>query len=164
MTHSRFFLLSLALCAPLAGCGDDSSELPGTPDAASTGTPDAATIEPDAPPAVADAAPAEPDAPPVLPDGGPVAPPAPIIVSISPTGHDRFYGVAFGAHDEIFATGQVAVSTDTNADFAFVLAKLTPEGVLDPSFGSGGLAVKNVAIGAAGELARGIVVQSTGKI
>jgi uncharacterized delta-60 repeat protein len=157
MTHSRFFLLSLVLSAPLAGCGDDSSALPASADAAITpGTPDAT------PPA--DAPPEAPDAPPAAPDAGPVAPPAPIIVPISTTGHDRFFGVAFGAHDEIYATGQVAVSTDTNADFAFLVAKLTPEGALDPSFGTNGLAVKNVAVGAAGELARGIVVQSTGKI
>jgi uncharacterized delta-60 repeat protein len=163
MTFPRPSFCSLVLGAPLwlglslAACSDDDpADLPGTPDAATALPPDAAS------PLPADAAPATPDADvPAPPDAGP---PAPIVLPLSATGHDRFYGVAFGAHDEIYATGHMAVSTDSNADFAFLLAKLTPTGSLDPGFGAGGVAVKNVATGAAGELARGIVVQSTGKI
>lgn len=86
------------------------------------------------------------------------------IVPISATGHDRFYGVAYDAQGNLYATGQVADSTATNADYSTVVAKFKPTGELDQSFGSGGLAVRNVAVGTTGELLRSIVVQSTGKI
>ena len=45
-----------------------------------------------------------------------------------------------------------------------MIAKLTPAGALDTSFGSGGVIVRNAANGTNGELFRNIVVQSTGKI
>lgn len=86
------------------------------------------------------------------------------IAAVSATGPDRFYGVAYGADGSIFTTGQVAPSTDSAADFALVVAKFTPAGALDPTFGDGGYAVRNVAPGTNGELFRGIVVQSTGKV
>ena len=46
-----------------------------------------------------------------------------------------------------------------------LVAKFTPSGELDTSFGNGGVAVKNVAVGGTSrEIARGIVVQSNGKV
>ncbi len=45
-----------------------------------------------------------------------------------------------------------------------MIAKFTPAGALDTSFGSGGVIVRNAANGTNGELFRNIVVQSTGKI
>jgi uncharacterized delta-60 repeat protein len=90
--------------------------------------------------------------------------PQPQIVGISATGHDRFYGVAHDATGNIFATGQVADSTASTADYATVLAKFLPSGAKDPGFGTGGVVTYNAAVGTGGELARGIVVQSTGKI
>jgi hypothetical protein len=54
--------------------------------------------------------------------------------------------------------------TDVNADTALLLAKLTAAGKLDPSFGSHGVVVQNVVSDTNGELFRGIVVQSSGKI
>ena len=86
------------------------------------------------------------------------------IIPISATGHDRFYGVAYDSLGNLYAIGQVADSTATSADYSTVVAKFKPTGELDPSFGSGGLAVRNVAVGTTGELFRSIVVQSTGKI
>ncbi len=88
----------------------------------------------------------------------------PLVLQITPGGQDRFYGVTFDADDNIYAVGVTAPSTATTADFSTVVAKFTPEGELDESFGDQGYAIRNVAIGTSGELARGIVVQSTGKI
>ncbi len=151
MTLARFSYVSL-LCSTLLGCGGDATAaLPELPDAATT-TPPAPT--PDATPSPApDAA----EAPHAL---------TPVLVPVSPTGHDRFFGVAFASDgsDAFYATGQVAVSTDASADFAMVVARFRADGSLDATFGTGGFAVENVAVGTTGELARGIVVQSTGKV
>src|SRR5205085_804658 len=112
MTHSRAFkeqvvrrglaaaggaLLGLAC---LVGCGGTGME---------AGAPDLSMPAPDLAPGD---------------DGGSGAV-APIIVSVSPTGHDRFYGVAYDPQGNIYATGQVASSTDSKADYATVVAKLT---------------------------------------
>lgn len=86
------------------------------------------------------------------------------VVPISATGHDHLFGVAFDAQGNIYATGQVAPGTDTTTDYASVVVKFTPAGALDPTFGDHGVAIRNVAVGANGELFRGIVVQSTGKV
>ena len=88
----------------------------------------------------------------------------PNVLNITAGGHDRFYGVTFDADDNIYAVGVTAPGIATTADFATVVAKFSPEGELDTTFGDGGYAIRNVAVGAAGELARGIVVQPSGKI
>ena len=89
---------------------------------------------------------------------------SPLLVPISAAGHDRFFGATFDAQGNIFAVGVTAPGTDTATDYSTVVAKFTPQGVLDTTFGANGFAIKNVAVGANGESARGIVVQSTGKI
>jgi uncharacterized delta-60 repeat protein len=86
------------------------------------------------------------------------------VVPVSTAGPDRFYGVAYDAAGNIFATGQVATSNDAAADIATVVAKFKPTGELDPTFGTGGIVTRNIAVGTNGELFRGIVVQSTGKV
>ena len=88
----------------------------------------------------------------------------PKTVSITTGGHDRFYGVTFDSDDNIYAVGVTAAGFTATADFATVVAKFSPEGVLDTTFGSDGFAVRNVAVGLAGELARSIVLQPDGKI
>ncbi len=88
----------------------------------------------------------------------------PLIFSISPTGPDRFYGVTYDAQGNILAVGQVADTTDTTADIATVVARFSPAGVPDPGFGTGGFSRRNMVVGTTGELFRGVVVQSTGKI
>jgi uncharacterized delta-60 repeat protein len=108
-----------------------------------------------------------PDLPPSNDDGGGDALPAqlgPLAVVVSPTGHDRFYGVTHDAQGNIYAVGQVASSTDTNADIATVVARFSASGVLDTTFGGQGFAVRNLVNGTSGELCRSIVVQSTGKV
>lgn len=107
------------------------------------------------------------DAAPMIIDGGADAGTAAaktFIVPLSATGPDRFYGVAYDSQGNIYATGQVADSTDASADYATVVAKFKPSGELDKTFGSGGWVRRNVAVGTTGELFRSIVVQSTGKI
>jgi uncharacterized delta-60 repeat protein len=100
------------------------------------------------------------------PDGGDETPPTdPIATSISKTGPDRFYGVTTDSKGNVFAVGQIADSNDTAADFSLVLAKFTPRGLLDGSFGTKGVVTRNVVTGGTnGELYRGVVVQSTGKV
>jgi uncharacterized delta-60 repeat protein len=96
--------------------------------------------------------------------GGEITNAVPYIINASPTGHDRLYNTTFDAAGNLYAVGQITTSNDATADIATLVAKFTPEGKLDTSFGSGGLYVRNVANGTNGELFRGIVVQSTGKI
>jgi len=83
---------------------------------------------------------------------------------ISAGGNDRFYGVTFDADDNIYAVGVTSTGFDATADYATVVAKFTADGALDKSFGDSGYAIRNVAVGLAGELARGIALQSDGKI
>lgn len=86
------------------------------------------------------------------------------VVPVSATGHDRFFGVAFDKQGRFYAAGSVADGTDAAADFKMLLARFNANGELDTTFGTGGYAIKNVAVGTGGELARGVVVQSSGKI
>jgi uncharacterized delta-60 repeat protein len=88
----------------------------------------------------------------------------PIVVRVSATGHDRFYGVTYDALGNIYAVGQVTSSTEATADIATVIAKFKGNGELDTSFGAGGFVSRNVAVGTNGELFRNIVVQTTGKV
>ncbi len=89
----------------------------------------------------------------------------PSVVAVSATGHDRFFGVTYDAAGSFYAVGVVSDSNvAATADFETVVAKFSAAGVLDTSFGTGGYARHNLAVGLGGEVARGIVVQSTGKI
>lgn len=94
--------------------------------------------------------------------GGPT--PTVKVVPLSSSGHDRFYKVLFGKAGQIYAVGQVASGTDAATDYSTVVARFSSSGVLDAGFGAGGVTVKNFAVGAAGELARGLALQSTGKL
>jgi uncharacterized delta-60 repeat protein len=88
----------------------------------------------------------------------------PELLALSRSGHDRFYGVTYDRSGSIYAVGQVTNSTDSDADTSLLLAKFTAAGQLDPSFESNGSLTRNVSRGRDGELFRGIVVQSGGKI
>jgi uncharacterized delta-60 repeat protein len=88
-----------------------------------------------------------------------------ITVPVSAVGHDRFYSVAVGTDQSIYAVGNVAESTAAaTADFETVVMKFDEHGVADTGFGSGGAARVNLVVGLNGELTRGIVLQSDGKI
>ena len=86
------------------------------------------------------------------------------VVKLSETTNDRFFGVTYDKTGNIFATGVVGEGAGADADLAFVVAKFKPTGELDKSFGTNGFSKKNVIAKKSGEVARGIVVQSTGKI
>lgn len=106
---------------------------------------------------------AEPDE---TPDAGNdvVFPGEPDLFQLSKTGHDVFYGAAYDDTGRLLAVGFRAEGIDSASDRAMVVARFTKDGELDPTFGSDGVAVKNVKVGGNGETARGIIVQSTGKI
>ncbi|HEX6245191.1 MAG TPA: hypothetical protein VFZ61_29920 [Polyangiales bacterium] len=96
-----------------------------------------------------------------------------IKTTISATGHDRFYAVTHDKDGNIFAVGQSATTNYSGAaasdksDYSVVLVKYKPSGELDTGFGDKGVVLKNVVAvgnGANAEVARGVVVQSTGKI
>ena len=83
------------------------------------------------------------------------------LLTLSSSGHDRFYAAVPGPGDTTYAVG----FTSEGADQAFAVARVDATGKLDKSFGKDGVASVNVAIGGkALELARGIAVQSNGKI
>lgn len=88
----------------------------------------------------------------------------PQVLALSAAGHDRLLGAAYGPQGTFYATGIVADGTDATADFKTVVARFTADGALDKTFGQGGYAVHNVIAGAGGEIARGIVVQQSGKV
>lgn len=146
LNFHRFWLpqVASATMAILSACTAEST------DALLTDGPHGATPQPDAAP---------------IPDATMnVAIPKATVVPVSPTGPDRFFGVTFDALGNIYATGQVAESTATSADVATVVAKFKPDGTRDDTFGTHGIAIHNVAVGTNGELFRGIVVQSDGKV
>src|SRR5688572_14212682 len=85
-------------------------------------------------------------------------------LSISATGHDRLLGVTYGPDGSIYAVGYRTDDTAATADFSTVVVKFTADGAVDSNFGQSGYFTKNVVVGKGGEVARGIVVQSSGKI
>jgi uncharacterized delta-60 repeat protein len=129
-------LTAVAFAAMLQGCSDT----PATPDAA---TPD-----------VADAASAD----------APMAPLMARAIALSEMGHDRFYGVTYDPRGNIYAVGPVADSTAATADQRSVVVRFTPDGQVDTTFGQMGRATINMVMGTTGEVARGIVVQPSGKV
>lgn len=82
-------------------------------------------------------------------------------IPISTTEADRFHNVIATAGERYYAAGFVTLNEDRH----MAVARLTQTGGLDPSFGQNGIATVNVAVGGkTAELARGVVVQSGGKI
>lgn len=91
-----------------------------------------------------------------LPGGADVAQ----VVPLSAAGDNRFWNVAFDASDRLYAAGHVT----ENGDSRMVVARLTTDGILDPTFGVGGVASVNLVTAGTAESARGIAIQSDGKI
>jgi uncharacterized delta-60 repeat protein len=83
---------------------------------------------------------------------------------MSASTHDRFLAVTPGPSGTYYASGFVATGVGT--DQAFALARFTAEGAFDATFGGGdGIATVNIAVGGKTvEQARGVAVQSDGKI
>jgi uncharacterized delta-60 repeat protein len=82
-------------------------------------------------------------------------------VPLSGSAHDRFMATAIAPDGKIYGAGFVLQGDDQ----AMAVARLDASGKLDPTFGTNGIAVANAAAGGkAAELARGIIIQSGGKI
>ncbi len=82
-------------------------------------------------------------------------------VPFSETANDRFWGVTFDANNKIVATGFERVGTD----HYMAVARFNTDGTRDTTFGGGtGMARINAAVGGTLEEARGVIVQSDGKI
>ena len=80
---------------------------------------------------------------------------------LSGSEHDRLLGAVIDAQNRLYGAGWVA----SGADQMMAVARFRSNGRLDPGYGNGGVATVNVAPGGkAVELARGIVVQSGGKV
>lgn len=87
----------------------------------------------------------------------------PVTLALSAAGHDRFFNITYDSAGNLYAVGQITNTTDATEDVQTVVAKITAAGALDTTFGVGGLAKINL-VASGTEQARGIVVQSTGKI
>jgi uncharacterized delta-60 repeat protein len=165
------WLLAPALaCSLVVGCTDDDDGEEGNPPPADSGAQDSGAITP-----VSDGGLGMDGS--VSIDGGQDAGPtqwrsdaAPfaeqlVKAEVSAIGNDRFYGVTYDPAGNIYAVGSTSDVLGSTADSALVVAKYSAAGVLDTTFGVGGYAIKNVTVGGlSAELARGIVVQSSGKI
>jgi uncharacterized delta-60 repeat protein len=80
---------------------------------------------------------------------------------------DRFLAVTVGEDGQTYAAGFVTLGTDQAiaTDQAMAVARIAPDGSLDQSFDGDGIGIVNVAVdGKTAEIARGLVVQSTGKV
>jgi uncharacterized delta-60 repeat protein len=83
-------------------------------------------------------------------------------VPLNTSTHDRFMAVASGADGKSYGAGFVIVG---EGDQALAVARIDANGRLDTTFGTGGIASVNVGVGGrTAELARGVVVQSDGKV
>lgn len=81
-------------------------------------------------------------------------------VPLSETANDRLVSVAFDSAGRIVAAGYILDGTDSRV----VVARFNPDGSFDGTFGQGGIASLNVSEARADEVARGVVLQSNGKI
>jgi len=82
-------------------------------------------------------------------------------VALSGSSGDRFLAVTAAADGATYAAGYVTEGEDQ----AMAVARVRRDGTLDPAFGTGGVAVVNVAEGGkAAEVARAVVVLPSGKI
>jgi uncharacterized delta-60 repeat protein len=81
------------------------------------------------------------------------------LVPLSADGHDRLWAVTYAPDGTLYGAGYVEVDGDQR----MAVARFTPAGALDPTFGDGGVITLNVTV-AGPEEVRGLVVQSDGKI
>lgn len=81
-------------------------------------------------------------------------------VPISETTNDRFWAVTFDSAGKVYAAGFVT----ENGDSRMMVARFNADGSKDTSFGTNGVATANVVAAGTDEAARGIVIQSDGKV
>jgi uncharacterized delta-60 repeat protein len=143
----------------IVGCGGSDPATGDTPDTGTVVETDTGVVVDSGTPVdtgAVDSAPAE-----TTTDAMPSIDPKLTVVKLSDTFHDRFFGVTYDKTGNIFATGVIGESAD---DLAFVVAKFKSTGEMDKSFGTNGFTKKNVIAKKGGEVSRGIVIQSSGKI
>ncbi len=82
-------------------------------------------------------------------------------IALAPTDTDRLLSVTTGKDGKLYGVGFVAAAGDQ----AMAVARIGPDGKLDPTFSDDGFATINVAGGGkAAEISRGVAVQSSGKV
>ncbi len=81
-------------------------------------------------------------------------------VELSASGADRFWTVTYDGAGKPVAAGFIREGTDSR----LAVARFNPDGTRDLSFGTQGLATRNVVAKGADEMARAVVIQSNGKI
>jgi uncharacterized delta-60 repeat protein len=81
-------------------------------------------------------------------------------VPLSATASDRLWAVTFDAAGKAVAAGYI----NEGGDNQMVVARFNADGNLDTTFGTGGWTKVNVSAAKTEEMARGVVVQSDGKI
>lgn len=81
-------------------------------------------------------------------------------VPLSDTENDRFWAAGFDAQGRVYAAGFVEAAGDTSMS----VARFDTLGNLDTSFGIGGVALVNAVVGGTLEAARGVAIQSDGKV
>lgn len=86
------------------------------------------------------------------------------LLDLSPNGHDGLFGVTFDAQGNIYATGYSAAGIVNAENRETLVVKLDKTGALREGFGTGGVAKVDVVASGAGEMPRGIVLQSDGKV
>ncbi len=81
---------------------------------------------------------------------------------LSATDGDRFVAIVAAPGDKWYASGHVTLA---GGDQAMAVSRLNADGSFDTTFGTGGTATVNVAVGGkAVELGRAVAVQSNGKV
>lgn len=164
MTKRWFFTFSLAsLLLAVAGCDETETTDAGSDAGSDTPTVDAPEMTDDTPEGMTDAGTDAGE----MTDGGIPLPaitnPDPHTVAASADGHDRFFGVAFAADSSFYVVGQTASGTTAPIDWQTVVGHFGADGELDTDFGTDGWFTIDLTAGSS-ELARGIALQSDGKI
>jgi uncharacterized delta-60 repeat protein len=88
----------------------------------------------------------------------------PVSVALEALGHDRFLNVTYDSAGNFYAVGTVIADTSADSDVQSIVVKFNAQGQRDTTFGTNGVAKVNLSAGKNGEVTRGIVIQSTGKI
>ncbi len=96
-------------------------------------------------------------------DAGVTAPTDPVIHTFSAGGHDRLFGAIFDDQNNLLAVGVTSNGT-ISPDLESIVVRIRPDGTLDPTFGTNGVFRRNLVAGGTVETARGIVIQSDGRI
>jgi len=86
--------------------------------------------------------------------------PLALAVPLSESEHDRFTNVTFDSAGKIYASGYIGDA----ADRRMAVARFNVDGTLDSSFGTGGVATRNVSPSGTEEASKMISVQADGKV